>query len=729
MSEKSIFLALGFHNHQPVGNFDYIIDQAYEKAYLPFLECLERNSHIRAALHYSGYLLDYLKENQPGWLQKLQKLCRNGQVEMLSGAYYEPILSNISDRDKISQVKKMNRAIKTEFNQKPTGMWCAERIWEPSLPKPLSLAGIGYTVLDEYHFRAAGLDENDIFGHYVTDEQGHPLCVFPINRKLRWKIPHDSPEEVIEFLKNQADEKGDRLAVFADDGEKFGEWPDTHKIVWEENWLDKFFALIKENQDWLKVITFNEYMQLYPPKGLIYLPTASYFEMSTWALPAEKARLVQEFNGEIRENEKLKKYEDFIRGGFWRNFLVKYPESNQMQKNALYISEKVQRMVTRAREEAQDWLFRAQCNCAYWHGVFGGIYLPHLRHKIHECLIRAENMADEEFFKGEPYKEVRAMDLNRDFRDEVIINTANLKLGFFPHLGGSLYELDYKPLAVNLCDTLTRRKEVYHENLVNELEDQPEKAEKLKKKLEYDKYRRCSFIDHFTSQPVEVERFKSGDFEELGDFIENPYEIFTSEKDDKAILTLSRKGFIKKEGRECPLEIEKTYFVPSDGNSFSVQYWVINNSEEELELDFYCELDFSFLSREPETNYIIVNREVIEEEETRIESERIPLDQYGVLKDFEDIILRDGHRRYQLIMDFGQESRMLHFPIETISRTMKDYDEVYQSTVVVPAWVLKLEAGDTWDNTMTFRIEEIPEEEHTEEVNNLEKEILEEVEV
>ena len=43
------------------------------------------------------------------------------------------------------------------------------------------------------------------------------------------------------------------MALLADDGEKFGVWPDTHHQVYEKGWLDQFFTLLEQNADWLKV--------------------------------------------------------------------------------------------------------------------------------------------------------------------------------------------------------------------------------------------------------------------------------------------------------------------------------------------------------------------------------------------------------------------------------------------------------------------------------------------
>jgi alpha-amylase len=43
--EKVAFLFC-IHNHQPVGNFPYVLENAYEKAYRPFIEVFKRYPFI-----------------------------------------------------------------------------------------------------------------------------------------------------------------------------------------------------------------------------------------------------------------------------------------------------------------------------------------------------------------------------------------------------------------------------------------------------------------------------------------------------------------------------------------------------------------------------------------------------------------------------------------------------------------------------------------------------------
>src|ERR1700721_819085 len=58
-------LVLLIHAHQPVGNFDDVMERTYERSYLPFVQCVARHPRVRVGLHYSGCLLEWLAEYHP----------------------------------------------------------------------------------------------------------------------------------------------------------------------------------------------------------------------------------------------------------------------------------------------------------------------------------------------------------------------------------------------------------------------------------------------------------------------------------------------------------------------------------------------------------------------------------------------------------------------------------------------------------------------------------------
>jgi alpha-amylase/alpha-mannosidase (GH57 family) len=275
---KTINLLFAVHNHQPVGNFDHVFRKGWDDSYGPFLALLEKHPQFRLSLHYSGPLLEWLEKNQPDFLLRLRSLAQRGQIELLSGGFYEPMLPFIPERDAVGQIRLLNEYLLEKLNAQPQGFWLAERVWNTTLPKTVAPTGMQYTIVDDSHFRYAGLSDEDMFGYYVAEHEGFPLALFPINKRLRYAIPFRLPEETIEILRFLATDSGDLAITYADDGEKFGLWPGTHRWVYEEKWLEKFLALIEENLEWIRLLTFSECLKKAPPQGRIYLPPASYEE-------------------------------------------------------------------------------------------------------------------------------------------------------------------------------------------------------------------------------------------------------------------------------------------------------------------------------------------------------------------------------------------------------------------------------------------------------------------
>ena len=282
-----ISLALALHNHQPVGNFGWVIAEVFEQAYLPMVEALERHPSVRVALHYSGPLLDWLRAERPGFLATLRVLADRGQVEIMGGGWDEPILVALPERDRVGQLRRMGDELETTFGARPTGAWLAERVWEPDLPTSLVAGGYTWTILDDAHFRAAAIPEDDLWGPYVTEDQGRLITVFGTEQGLRYRIPWRNVDEVIAYLRDHATEDGSRVGMMGDDGEKFGSWPTTWAHCWGDgDWVEQFFDALEANSDWLTTVTPSGWLAEHRPIGRVYVPTGSYAEMGEWALPA-----------------------------------------------------------------------------------------------------------------------------------------------------------------------------------------------------------------------------------------------------------------------------------------------------------------------------------------------------------------------------------------------------------------------------------------------------------
>jgi alpha-amylase len=446
-----------------VGNFGWVIAETYDRAYQPMLESLERHPAVRVALHYTGPLLAWIRSERPEFIDRLAGLVARDQVEIVGGGWYEPVLAALPERDRIGQLVRMADELESLFGRRPRGAWLAERVWEPDLPTSLVTAGYEWTVLDDAHFRAAAIPEQALWGPYTTDDQGKVLTVFGTEQGLRYRIPFSEVDDVLGYLREHATEAGDLVGTMGDDGEKFGGWPTTFEHCWGAlGWVERFFGALEANRDWLTTVTPSDWLDGHGPVGRVYLPTGSYAEMGEWALPADEgaafAREVHDATAERRPELR------WLRGAIWRNFQVKYREVNDLHKQMLRVSDLVEEMPAGpARDAAVDHLQAGQSNDCYWHGLFGGIYLPDLRVAALRNLILAEDLAIGG--AGASVASGRLVDLDLDGADEALLVGDGEIVGVKVDEGGGIGRWDLRAGGHPLAAVMRRRPEAYHEKL------------------------------------------------------------------------------------------------------------------------------------------------------------------------------------------------------------------------------------------------------------------------
>lgn len=452
-----VLFSFGLHAHQPEGNFGHVFEEHLRDVYEPFLRRAVEGDLLPLTLHLSGPLLDWLERNASGYLDLIGELASSGRLELLLSGYYEPVLPSLHREDRVDQILWMRDALRGRFGVEATGLWLTERVWEPDLAADLVDAGVRYVLVDDRHFVAAGFSREDLHAPFRTEASGKSLGVFAIDEKLRYMIPFHPPEDTAAYLK-QLRARGCRLAVAADDIEKFGGWPGTREWVYERGWLESFIQVMKglEEAGEVRLATFSQALAGVPSGGLAYLPSASYREMEEWSLPSDAFHRLAELKEIVGEERFSRGDSPLIRGSHWRNFLVKYPEANRMHKKMMALS-----ALCRARgnpEAPRRALGRAQCNDAYWHGVFGGLYLRHIRDTVWRNLADAEGLLRSGEALG--WEE---LDLDMDGHPELWVHSREFSALVSAHRGGAVEEFTFFKAGFNLANTLTRRREPYHE--------------------------------------------------------------------------------------------------------------------------------------------------------------------------------------------------------------------------------------------------------------------------
>lgn len=712
---SSIYLGLLLHNHQPVGNFPWVFQQVYEEAYLPMISALERHPAVRLSLHYTGSLLDWFSEAHPEFLARIAALVKRNQVEMVSGGYYEPILPSIPDADKIVQIRRLTERIHRDFGVTPTGMWIAERVWEPNLPRFLREAGIEWTILDDVHFKNIGLEDHDLYGYYATEDQSSVLKVYATSKALRYTIPWRPVGETIETLRSLATLDGSRIIVMGDDGEKFGSWPETGPYCWghdgQSGWVEEFFTALEQNKEWLHPIPLGEYARQYPALGRAYIPTSSYIEMTEWALPPQKSYIFGKLLHQL-EHDKQDTILQFMRGGFWRNFLVRYPEINNQHKKMLRVHDNLYN--NGLDSHGMTHLLKAQANDTYWHGLFGGIYMGHVRSAIYHHLIKAENIADRQQYGDAHWQRYEFTDFDRDTRNELIIESDQQNLYIDTLHGGSIFEWDMRRSAHNLTCVMTRRQESYHQTL-REYEQERRRAASsqqisahgssepgsphttvrtkepdLDRYLVLDRYRRNSLIDHFLPAGLTLENFAQVRFEELGNFIEQPYECHVQQNTTGITITLTRNGQIRRAGALSPLPmlLTKTLFLPRGEERLLVRYRIENQGQTRLQTTFASEWNMHLLGggHNDQAYYKISGHT----------SEHSYFDTTGEVAEVRAFHIGNTWLRQDMGFTLSKPATLWRFSIETVTGSEAGFERNHQGSCFVMCWPLLIEAGQSW---------------------------------
>ena len=648
MTEGKKSLALVIHFHQPVGNLDSVVKKATDRCYRPFLEVLKKHPDIRMTLHYSGCLLEWLEEHEPDVTRTLRELSERGQIELMTGGFYEPVLAALPHVDQVGQIEMLSKHIREEYRGEPTGLWLTERVWEQDVVPALIDAGVRYTVLDDTMFHSVGIADQDLTGAFVTEHDGRPLLVYAGDRQLRYLIPYKRVERVIHYLEGG---EGDRLFVYADDGEKFGEWPDTHERVYEKGWLEEFFTALTEQSGWLTLTTLGEHAETAVPRARVYLPSSSYDEMMTWALPSDARLTLGKVRRELQKDDPQGLL-PFLSGAPWRSFFAKYPEVNHLQKRMLHVSRALHESDA-PPDDAIKELYRSQCNCAYWHGAFGGVYLSFMRGALWHHLLRAESMIPGA--TGGP--NVQEIDINADARQEVMVTAPWGRAVFAPSDGGTLIELDDWRGAANLLAVVARHREAYHvedENPISD-DDEDDEMEAIQARADIDRDS-LVFDDHARGALVDVVD---------GERLDHAYEY-----------EVDNGGSLRMWTESHGLRIEKN--VVADSEELVTSYRITRIGDEAARR----------FATEASVMPLVLGRDV--------DADEVEVTERGW-----KVSHPEGEVGIQV--DVSVAGNVKSQPIETASATLEGLETMHQGTSVNVEWPLDLDRDESFDVELRWR--------------------------
>src|SRR5215469_4968842 len=710
---QTFHLALLIHAHQPCGNFEHVLEKAYDDSYLPFLQHLEEHPDIRLGLHYSGALLTWIEQHRPEYFDRLRKLVQSSQVELVGGGFYEPILVSIPPEDQLEQITRLACYLEKHFGPSPSGAWLAERVWEPQLASVLAEAKVAYTLVDDMHFLAAGFEPDELFGAYIAEDRGKSVWLYPGQKALRYLVPFGKVEDVLAYLRDAASVHPGGVAAMGDDMEKFGVWPGTHKHCYKNGWLSDFFTALEKNSNWLSVCTPGEYLASHSPLGRADLPAASYTEMMEWVFPT---RVRQRYHAVLQEFAARPEVLAFLRGGSWRGFFRKYAESNLLHKKMLRVSARIaatpaptcdQREKQAAElREARDLLLRAQCNDAYWHGIFGGIYAPHLRTDPARNLIRAEAIADR-LTPGAHEPRVEMLDYDADGANELLFTSPEFQALLKPSDGGTIAALDFRPAAATIINSILRRPEAYHTRLrdaaktdatgaaVSIHEQTRVKEPGLERFLRYDRWPRHAFRILIFDPSRSQSDYETLELREDAAFAGSQYTVKNSGSASAELFCADSLLVHDKTRAAAPrLLLFKTFSFHSSANGFEVACEIQLKLKELLEKPVAVGIEsiINFLApTEPDRFF-----------ETPTGHANLRFS--GTLP-APILRLEDGWQRVRVALHAPLAEGFWVAPIETVSESEEGFERVYQGSQILAVWHPPFTTQKVWSTRLVWSLE------------------------
>lgn len=658
-------LIFGIHCHQPAENFYHVVDWAIECSYAPFLDLALKSKKFRFAAHYSGWLLEYIKTRRPDVFKNMVKLSDEGRIEFFTGGFYEPVLSAIPSDDRRAQVSMLSDYIKNNFGQTPDGLWLTERVWDPAIIPDMWEVGVKNIIVDDYHLIAAGFPRQALTGYFRTEQDGCPINLFPIDMRMRYLTPFKPQNEVVDYIKSAASRNVKFVSCF-DDGEKFGLWPSTNEWVYKKGWLKNFIDEIGNDPE-IGFMLYREAAETFKPAGMAYLPITSYEEMGEWSLFSTSALHFEDMKNFIAATEFAKYSDGFLKGSVWKNFLVKYPESNRLHKRCMDLS--LRGRPYKTDRKFANALYESECNDSLWHGVFGGLYLPNLRSAAWKALIEAETLYEKLAKTPIPSAELRDVDL--DGYDEVYARTKNFNALFVSRDMGQLTAIEMKKERFNLLNVISRKKEAYHAKYMANICENEEKVEastsiheqsyhitqETADKIAYDWYNKNSFVDHFTSG-FDLDAFEKCSFQEFGDFTNQP----ADGKIDGDEIVFTRNGGLYACGEKTPMKLEKIYNVTENGIKFQINA----TASKEFICKYVLELNFHFA------------------EIAKVTLNGVPLSEKGNLKG-KTFTFHDPYLGKDICLELEKEAEISWFNIYTVSQSESGIDLTVQGlTLLLP---------------------------------------------
>jgi alpha-amylase len=391
----------------------------------------------------------------------------------------------------------------------------------------------------------------------------------------------------------------------------------------------------------------------------------------------------------------------FLRGGIWRSFFTKYSESNLMHKKMLHVSRKVNALAAshrgrefrESREEAAALLLSGQCNDPYWHGVFGGLYSPHLRTAVWLALAQAETIADRLTHPETAYSESEKLDFDADGRDEVYFTSDRYAALVHPDDGGTISSIDFRAPKVTLINSLARRSESYHAKIRSLSTKRTEgvqtihapmraKEEGLDRWLHYDRWPRNAFRLLVFGRDKRYDDYSTVRLDEDAALAGGLYRA--------AHIASNRIELISEAARDWSVKKSLSFVATSEGFDIVCDVSVLRKAPGRSSVNIGIETVINLLAPSAADRYFESG------------GQRFPL-RWSSEAAGPDLGIVDEWQRARVTLQAPGARAFWVAPIETVSESEDGFERVYQGSQILALWPVELTSGAEWQCKLVLK--------------------------
>ncbi len=525
------------------------IKEVYQLKYKKIISFICSQPDFKLSLFIPGIILDWLKKNHPEFITVLSEKTEQGQIEMLSGGFYEPIMPLIIPTDRVAQIEKLTTSIRKYIGKKPRGAFLQESIWDPSLISTFNTSAMEYTFLDYSLIPQRRTQPLATFTPHIVEDLGKTISVIPIHNDFKPNTQNDIHTYIKKLQSIKESTKEKIVSVFFDIDEFI------HLI--EINWFTELHTELTNYKDLIDFTLPNIFLKNYPSRQKSYIPAGSRTKIDSW-----------EVEPGIQQKNPLK----IANSPTARDFISVYNEAFNLYSRLVYTS----MLVNQCRNDkprkmaAREFLYKAQHYSNYILTGIGGVRDKKLLSEAYKNLLEAEKLYRQAInFTNNTTSVDYTHDGNKEYLS--FFETFN---AFISSQGGMIFELDVLKCSKNYALGSKRK----------------ENTDSIQ-----DFYAKKLFIDHI---------FTNSDFKSLvqngtntNSLFANEYYTENSYNRHRNTINLQARVIYGKE--KVPLLLKKNYTI--NENAILVQYIIKNEGKKHVKAVFAIENNISFTKETKES--------------------------------------------------------------------------------------------------------------------------------